>query len=1071
MGAAVTTTASLSPLIQKKKKKGKSSRLMFLLLIEVCCLGVPFSLLTATLFFQQVYHGPLLTYIESFRISHKGADERGLYYSLDADVTYYHRQCTKEDITTSHIANKTDRSNLLIIPEDTTPDLVEDVMMTHGAVILPEVLSEETASNLRTYLESRHAIQDQLGWQEKFFTGMNRLSLGVGFDDDPSIQQAIYEIGTNERIQTTLTGLFGTPDAAIIETSTLTTMHGAENQGLHSDSDFFGSSLLYARTFLHSYTMFIALQDTTSRMGATTVCPGTHWCANEDMHEFCLPHEYEYDDDGSDQAFADYNNNEAFDVSSNGITAKQSGVLRKGDAMMFNQNAFHRGPQNDDPNHKDTNRAMFIVTFVNKRDYEKYGDVRQQGMGTYYYQRWTMWGHLFSDFKLALSSIKTTTWTQPWATLKTCGVMGGNAVTWTEHVARQFANQMDFYDPGELPEFKQYLELTIGEIVSHLHQGTSNSDWHEYIPRVLENAVQLAKTVYIVGLIVSTCLSLLLSPRDGRGTLLLRLVMWHVLIGSLGYGALYGLEHYSFLGRKIISQEIHATAFPRHPSIPPNTTFPDRMDFLVGTRYDADFLGSYNRALDYHPGNIKLNTIIENFGASELPLHCHASLIWKQWQAQNKANPLRMLLQDAATGYWTLMPDTKDILKRMVLKLRNPLLEKVDTHLLQVLANARFGRRRDTVMAQRFEKQMVQHWQHVFFSSLMEEQAAKPKATLLMWNEVIPQSKAKLITRMTKALGRTPSPLLHDSSIPHYLSPGSRVWAASTIGDSWEGRWESAKIIQETGDGFVRVVYDKNGVKQRLLPDMLVQPFRHMVQGDNIQVLHETEQDSFSWQDGTILSASPLGFYSVRLQQGSILPRIAANNLRLPPPTSKVNAGDTVWATTPTNEEDSNTGYWKRAKVVEISVDWVVVEYLGEEPVMARVSLSDVQPYFSIEVGDVVEALLNDGDWWEAHVARSYTRNHGEELFSVYVGELDLYLEALAARYVRPLPPLLNAGTRVMGNFGDDGNWFPGTIEKVYTEDRTYHVQYDDGDYEEFVPRDRIQVNWANDDEEVKDDK
>jgi uncharacterized protein YndB with AHSA1/START domain len=58
-----------------------------------------------------------------------------------------------------------------------------------------------------------------------------------------------------------------------------------------------------------------------------------------------------------------------------------------------------------------------------------------------------------------------------------------------------------------------------------------------------------------------------------------------------------------------------------------------------------------------------------------------------------------------------------------------------------------------------------------------------------------------------------------------------------------------------------------------------------------------------------------------------------------------------------------------------------------------------------------------------------------------------------------------------MGNFADDGNWFPGTIDQVYTEGRTYHVQYDDGDYEEFVPRDLIQVNWGNDDEGVKDDK
>jgi hypothetical protein len=127
-------------------------------------------------------------------------------------------------------------------------------------------------------------------------------------------------------------------------------------------------------------------------MGATTVCPGTHLCANEDMEDVCLM-------------------NGAFEVSSNGHTGKDYGVLQRGDGMMFNQNIWHRGPGNYDLE-SPINRVNLILTFVRRVDHEK-GDVRQQGMGTYYYQRWNMWGHTYQDLKDA-----STTMVQPWAALK-----------------------------------------------------------------------------------------------------------------------------------------------------------------------------------------------------------------------------------------------------------------------------------------------------------------------------------------------------------------------------------------------------------------------------------------------------------------------------------------------------------------------------------------------------------------------------------------------------------------------------------------------------------------------------
>ncbi|CAJ1934728.1 unnamed protein product [Cylindrotheca closterium] len=1073
---SLSASPSSSAATNGKAGNLRSSRIALSILLEIILLVIPFTFLTGAYLCQELYSGPFVKYMDSFRIMDKGADDRGYYFSLDQDVTYYHRHCTKEDITTFGL-NKTDRSNLMILPnENTTPEYAQDIMMKHGAVILPQVLTPETATNLRSYLESRHEIQDTLSWQEKFWTGINRLSLGLGFNDDPSIQKAIHEIGHNPMIQATLEGLFGEPDAAIVEISTLTSLHGAENQGLHSDSDFFGSSLLYGRTFLHSYTMFVSLQDTTSRMGATTVCPGTHWCANPEMDEFCLPNEYEYQEEDVQEAFDEYNENEAFDVSSNGVTAKEGGVLLQGDAMMFNQNVFHRGPQNDDPTFKDTNRVMFIVTFVNKRDFEKYGDVRQQGMGTYYYQRWTMWGHSFSDFRHALSS-KHSFWKQPWATFKALGITASNAVPWPEHVARQLANQMDFFLEDELPDFKDYMELTGGFIAPIVQQGTSSDDWHEYIPQVLGNFVEACLYAYQCGLIAVFVMCMLLSPSGTRLSFLKRLLGFHLLIASVGYGLFYAIQEYSFLGQKVVSNVIKVTPFADSgSSIPKATTLPDRSDYLVGSRYDADFLGSYNRALDYQPGNMALDKLVAEYGSSHLPSECLANLIREQWDTPRSANPPRMLLQDAATGYWTLMNDAAALehLQRLILRRQQPLLQHLDKHLLQALADARFGRRRETSMAKYQTIALLEDLQARFLSP-----PSSPKGVLSK-NAVATFSPSKSLlhpTSSTTAALRSPSNLLRPKSTPHYLSTGSRVWAASGAGAIWHGSWEAARVVEKLDNGLIKVVYDKDGMKQRSLAPMLVQPYHHFVQGDKVEFLYSDGGLTLDWLEGEIDSVSPLGWYNV-LSGGHLVSRIAADDLRAPILRQGLQAGDITWAAvSKTGKPTGVVGVWAKASIVKTSKDKVLVKFDSSD-LLEEKEWTDVQPYFTVEAGDFVEVRLHDGSWWGATIEAAFEVNEdktGEDSedsedessdhagmikrdFDVYVIEYDEELEGVEEHHIRPLLPLLAVGTRVLSNYAAGGNWFQGTVDQVHSYHRTYSIKYDDGDFETNVTRDRLQV-------------
>lgn len=191
-----------------------------------CLLDLPLWIViivwASTRWISQFYQGPLQTFIESFRRS-GSVDDLGYYTDFSSDLTYYGRQCDATDISTSN-------SSDLILPTDVTQEQAAHTMLTHGAIIIQNLLSKETASQLREYLEERHEMKHKLPWDELFYDSDSRLSLGLGVDDAPIIAQALQEVGTNPTLRTALEAIVG-PDPAILEISTLTTLYGAEPQG------------------------------------------------------------------------------------------------------------------------------------------------------------------------------------------------------------------------------------------------------------------------------------------------------------------------------------------------------------------------------------------------------------------------------------------------------------------------------------------------------------------------------------------------------------------------------------------------------------------------------------------------------------------------------------------------------------------------------------------------------------------------------------------------------------------------------------------------------------------------
>ncbi|KAL3905238.1 MAG: hypothetical protein SGILL_009756 [Bacillariaceae sp.] len=547
-------------------------------------------------------------------------------------------------------------------------------------------------------------------------------------------------------------------------------MVGAAHQGIHTDSDYFGSSVMYSRTFLHSYTMFVALQETTPKMGATTLCPGTHFCANEDLENVCMEPNW----DG---------NRNSFEASSNGQTAHDDGAaLLQGDAMMFNQNVWHRGPKNKDPERPFT-RTMFILTFISQRPLDK-GDVRQQGWGTYYYMRHSMWGQAFDDLKTVLQGGMSL----PFRFLKAYGLYtsqsssleGHSPMPWLEHMARQMANEMDFFTRGELNEFKDMLESS-KLFPKHLLGSPRTEDWNEYLLEIIQNATSWMNTIYggvllvflAVHLIGYAILSMITkttaqtrtksSPTKDAMGFVIGLAIGHGIMllafAAVGYYILFSAP----LFRRISSGYIFRQPFPElSRGIEWSdvldgriTTVPDRMDILIGTRFDANYLASMNDMLDYHPGNREWTRMVQETAAFP-GIDVSSSVLVDQVMSPSKPYQgviRRFLLQDYATGYWTVM-NKEEALKetRQALMMeKTPLLKPLASHWRQVLADARFGMLRDTALSTTWIPKTVNAWIDTVLFPQNKKASTDRRTSYLCAEQNVPSLVPTLWSSMTKS--------------------------------------------------------------------------------------------------------------------------------------------------------------------------------------------------------------------------------------------------------------------------------------------------------------------------------
>eukprot|EP00529_Nitzschia_sp_RCC80_P013373 CAMPEP_0113466194 /NCGR_PEP_ID=MMETSP0014_2-20120614/14141_1 /TAXON_ID=2857 /ORGANISM="Nitzschia sp." /LENGTH=606 /DNA_ID=CAMNT_0000358399 /DNA_START=207 /DNA_END=2024 /DNA_ORIENTATION=+ /assembly_acc=CAM_ASM_000159 len=312
-----------------------------------------------------------------------------------------------------------------------------NIFNTHGAAIIPSVLSNTTASRFRQYIVNTanpkmhqvFVLKSENRYRVMPTPFVDRWS-SPSTDGDTTkneeavlVQQVMKEIATHRTLRPLVDNVLG-PGASLISLSVITSTYGAVAQNWHRDTT--KSAMTHPDDMVHEVTLTIPLQDTTSSMGPTGLCPGTHRCAWVEGYENPTAKSSKKkagttttagdeiirdDDDGKNENVVDdeNNNNNEGRNDEKGLPCDITASLRMGDALLYHTDLIHRGGAHVDPDAPD--RAVLFVSFAESKKKKlksedgssssssrRTGRSTRLGFGKVYSSPWRMWGLTIDDF-------------------------------------------------------------------------------------------------------------------------------------------------------------------------------------------------------------------------------------------------------------------------------------------------------------------------------------------------------------------------------------------------------------------------------------------------------------------------------------------------------------------------------------------------------------------------------------------------------------------------------------------------------------------------------------------------
>ena len=131
--------------------------------------------------------------------------------------------------------------------------------------MIRDLLTQDTVRKLREYAvyENTHIPTEEV---YPVSQGKNRMSFGYDATENPIVVQALKELANNKFLKGLLSEILGDPDPASSEITSITAYYNAPPQAWHSDTKEDGNALKYGRTYSHSYSLFLPLQNTVRLM-------------------------------------------------------------------------------------------------------------------------------------------------------------------------------------------------------------------------------------------------------------------------------------------------------------------------------------------------------------------------------------------------------------------------------------------------------------------------------------------------------------------------------------------------------------------------------------------------------------------------------------------------------------------------------------------------------------------------------------------------------------------------------------------------------------------------------------
>ena len=663
------------PIATKKKssRKGAASPRMLFTVMRFIFLDIvvlaPLVVFCALQLVEQVRDNYLLKQLEL----QAWTDDR-----RTTETTYMHRDCEPESITAR------DTPEIMIDPAAGTLAAVEK-MMVHGVSVYPDLLTPETAKELRDFIVAENKLtKDGIPVIEQ----KNRWSFPIQVDQHPSVAKALKEILSKDYLVDALEAIMG-PNPAVIEFTAITSAYGAKIQRMHQDVIPESSACKFNRNFIPSYSLFIPLQNTTKDMGATEICPGTHHSANG-CNELC--------------------ERDAFPASGSADNWPM------GFGALVNQQTTHRGPAHVGKGQPE--RVLYILTFAPRpRLGDKQVESRILGSGGSYSMHWSQWGHTMKDYADPERRMSF-----GWRHLKSFGIYKPWGHDWgwdyvTVGSQRMIHDELGFtsedlqdtYKKGKFDWLPKFLHGTIPETDNAIEA------WTTFLSESVANVRDFARTWYYT--LLATYLAVIIGGNvmlqatgfiDNAPTRALQCIRRV----ALTHGAVLFLSflYYRSVARgswaRNIKQGLQYRAFSVFSGPEIAGTLPNKYDVLIFDDLQSPFLASTAFVYDYtHPGSYRWMNMTKayngNFASLPSTMRSHLCKDMVEWQQSEHKS--RILVKNSANE-WATAPD--DMAERICQKTLLSRDHKFKSYAIKwidfLLSEIRFGYWRESSMNRKY---------------------------------------------------------------------------------------------------------------------------------------------------------------------------------------------------------------------------------------------------------------------------------------------------------------------------------------------------------------------------------